>query len=317
MFKKIFGFKWVKVLISLALIYLAFMKVDVVELWNKLMGIDWWFVVLNVILSLISTVLVSFRWSILLIKKPKLKDVVIFAKSTLSASFYGLFFPSSVAADLLKWIIIDEKYPKIPKSKLLGSIVLDRFIGLSMFVVVGLIMTFFAGWSGVSIPDWIKLSFVGMFVGCVGFYLSLWFFDWKRILKLKFLKKFENLSELIDRDNLVQILKSALVSLVSQFFWICQIWFVSWYFNTGLSLITMLVFTPIISMILALPISFAGFGAREQLYLLFFGKMANSTSSILLTSAFSGVVGILVALVGGLVSLTPDFKRSIKSSTKP
>ena len=317
MFKKIFGSKWVKVLISLALIYLAFMKVDVVELWNKLMGIDWWFVVLNVILSLISTVLVSFRWSILLIKKPKLKDVVIFAKSTLSASFYGLFFPSSVAADLLKWIIIDEKYPKIPKSKLLGSIVLDRFIGLSMFVVVGLIMTFFAGWSGVSIPGWIKLSFVGMFVGCVGFYLSLWFFDWKRILKLKFLKKFENLSELIDRDNLVQILKSALVSLVSQFFWICQIWFVSWYFNTGLSLITMLVFTPIISMILALPISFAGFGAREQLYLLFFGKMANSTSSILLTSAFSGVVGILVALVGGLVSLTPDFKRSIKSSTKP
>ena len=69
-------------------------------------------------------------------------------------------------------------------------------------------------------------------------------------------------------------------------------------------------------MILVLPISFAGFGAREQLFLLFFSNANTSTEGILLTSAFLGIMGIINSLFGGLVTLAPDFKNSkmIKSS---
>ena len=176
MLKRIFGSRVFRICVSVVLIYLAFRKIDIVDLLGKLVGVDWWFVVLNIILSLVALCLISFRWSMLLIKKPKFRDVIVFTKSSLSASFYGLFFPTSVAADLLKWVIIDEKYPNIPKSKLLGSVILDRFIGLSMFIFVGLLMIFFGG-GGKYLPLWVKLLFSGLFFGCLIFYLSLLFFD--------------------------------------------------------------------------------------------------------------------------------------------
>lgn len=317
MLKKIINSRILKILISGILIYLAFRKVDINELGKNLAGIEWWFVVLNIVISLVGMMLVSFRWSNLLIKRPKIKDILIFTKSSLVASFYGLFFPTSMASDILKWIIIDEKYPEIPKTKLLGSVVLDRFIGLSMFIFAGLFMILFGKIDKNIIPFWIKLIFIGLFLLCFSFYLCLYLFDLSKIFKIKWLKRFENVAELVDKKNVKQIFKSVVISLLSEFFWIGQMWFISWYFKTGVSVVSIFIFIPITSMILTLPISFAGFGAREQLYLLFFGGLATSVESILLTSTFSGILGILTALIGGLVSLSPDFKKSrLVSSAK-
>ncbi len=309
MFKKIISSKLLKALVSMVLIYFAFRKVDISSLFQQLIGIKIWFLVVNILITIILVILTSTRWSLLLIKRPKLKDVLVFAKSSFAASFYGLFFPTAVASDLLKWIIIDEKYPEIPKTKLLGSVILDRFIGMSMFMFIGLIMILIANRQGIEIPILVTLVFIGIFTGCLVFYIAIFFFKVEKLFKLKFFKKFENIGELIKRDNLVQIGKSILMSAVSEFFWVLQMWFISWYFGTNLSILSIFVFMPIISMILILPISIAGFGAREQLFLFFFSSAASSTESILLTSTFFGILGILTALLGGLITLTPDFRR--------
>lgn len=309
MFKKIINSKLLKVLVSVVLIYFAFRKVDISSLFRQLIGIKIWFLVVNLAITILLVVLTSTRWSLLLIKKPKLKDVLVFTKSSFAASFYGLFFPTAVAGDLLKWIIIDEKYPEIPKTKLLGSVILDRIIGMSMFMFIGLIMIFIATKKGVEIPILVTLVFIGIFTGCLIFYIAIFFFKVEKLFKLKFFKKFENIGELIKKDNLAQIGKSVLMSAVSEFFWVLQTWFISWYFGTNLSVLSIFVFMPIISMILILPISIAGFGAREQLFLFFFSSAASSNESILLTSTFFGVLGIISSLLGGLITLTPDFRR--------
>ncbi len=311
MFKKIINSKIIKILISSVLIYFAFRTVDVAFLLRELSKVEWWFIVANILISLTLVGLVSWRWSLLILKKPKLKDVILFLKSSLSASFYGLFLPSSaLAGDALKWIIIDEKYPEIPKSKLLGSILLDRFIGLTVFVFLGFIMIFVAGIKGVEIPVIIRIMFLGLFIGCLLFYILVIFFDVRKILRFKWLKKFGEIVDLVDKNNLGQILKSLGISLVSDMFWIGQVWFIGWYFGTNLSVISILIFLPVISTILTLPISFAGFGAREQLFLYFFVTGTTSGESVLLMSTFSGILGIITSLIGGLVTLTPDFKRS-------
>lgn len=318
MVKKIINSRILRILISVVLIYFAFRTVDVASLWRQLITMDWWFVVVTLFISLLGIALVSWRWSMLLIKKPKLNDVKVFNKSSLVGSFYSLFFPTSVAGDLLKWMIVDEKYPDLSKSRLVGSVILDRFIGMSMFIFVGFIMLVFGGIDKSLVPFWIWLVFLGIFLGCLLFYVGLYFFDLSKnkLWQTKFLKKFKDVAELINRENRKQILKAVAISLMSEILWICQMWFISWYFGTGLTIVSIFVFIPIISMILSLPISFAGFGAREQLYVLFFGAMATSIESILLTSAYSGVLGILVALIGGLFSLTPDFKKSINTGKK-
>lgn len=299
---------------SIVMIYFAFKKVDVMSLIRQLMAVKIWFFVVNILLSFSMTFLVSYRWSILLMKKTKFSDVWVFAKSAMAASFYGLFFPTAAAGDVLRWIIIDEKYPEIPKTKLLGSIILDRFIGMSMFIFVGIVMLIMARFKGVKIPWMIELIFLGLLVVCIVFYVALVFFDLTKIWKIKWLERFKVVSELVNKDNVKQIFKGTIISLVSEVFWVFQMWFTSWYFGAGLSIMSIFIYLPIISMILILPISFAGFGAREQLYLFFFGALAKSPESLLLTSAFSGILGIFGSLIGGLVTLTPDFKESIKNS---
>jgi hypothetical protein len=260
---------------------------------------------------LLSSFLGSYRWCLLLIKKPKLKDVWIFTKSVFAASFYGLFLPTSVAGDLFKWIIVDDKYPEIHKTKILGSVFLDRVIGLSMYMFVGLIMIIVALIMGVKLPILIVLLFVGLFVVCLTFYILIYFFNSKvhELFKFKFFKRFENITELIKEENLIQIGKCLLLSLFTEFIWVAQMWLISWYFGANLSFFSILVFLPVISMILILPISIAGFGAREQLFLFFFVTGAVTKESVLLTSTFAGIIGIINALIGGLVTLTPDFKK--------
>ncbi|MCW1949046.1 MAG: flippase-like domain-containing protein [Candidatus Shapirobacteria bacterium] len=314
MLKRVFGSKILKFCFSLVLIYFAFRKIDIVSLFRQLMGMKAWFLLLNILVSFFLVALISYRWALLLIKKPTLKDVMVFAKSSFAASFYGLFFPTAAAGDILKWIIIDEKYPEVPKTKLLGSVILDRLIGLTMFVFTGTSMLVLARLNGMIMPWLIELIFGGLAVGCILFYVALVFFDLTKIWQIKWLNKFQPVSELFCRNNAGQIFRGAAVSLLSEVFWIFQMWFISWYFGADLSVISIFIYLPIISMILILPISFAGFGAREQLYLFFFVAVASSPESVLLTSTFSGVLGVFISLLGGLVTLTPDFKESVKNS---
>ena len=60
---------------------------------------------------------------------------------------------------------------------------------------------------------------------------------------------------------------------------------------------------PVISLILVLPISVAGFGARENLFLLFFSQLGIADEKILLMSTFNGIMLVLNALIGGLTTL--------------
>lgn len=307
--KKIFKSRVFRLVVSVVLIYFAFKKVNVASLLGELKKINLWFVLVNILLSLFFVTLMSYRWSLLLLKKTKFRDVVNFTKSTLASSFYGLFLPTAVGADILKWIIIDEKYPKIPKSKLLGSIFLDKFIALSVYMFLGLIFIFIAKSRGFVIPNLVLFLTLAIVVGCLVFYISIAFFNVERLFKIKFLNKFAEVAELIKREGLKQIIRSMGLSMLLEAGWVLQLWFISWYFGANLTIFSLLIFMPIISLILILPISIAGFGAREQLYLFFFSQIGSSSEKILLTSAFIGVLGIANALVGGLVTLSSDFRN--------
>lgn len=309
MLRKILKSKWLKFGITVVLIYFAFRKVDVVSILRQLSKINIFYLMFWLLISFVSTILLAYRWSLLLIKKPKFGDVVVFAKSTLSAAFFGLFVPTSAASDVFKWIIIDDKYPDIPKSKLGASILLDRFVGMSMLVFFGFISQFFASGLGVAIPILIKWILWFSFIGCLLFYGLVLIGKADLLFKNKWLKKVKDIGELVDTGNAIQIIKCLGVSTISDFLWIWQMWTISNYFGANLTFIEILIFLPVISTILILPISIAGFGAREQLYLYFFVSQATSHESILLTSTFSGIMGILISLCGGLITLTPEYRK--------
>jgi hypothetical protein len=94
--------------------------------------------------------------------------------------------------------------------------------------------------------------------------------------------------------------RAAVISFFAQIVWILPAVFVSWFFVPGLPVLLVYTYMPIISLLLALPISFGGFGAREALYTLFFVPYGFSAESLLSMSAFMGVVQLISAALGGL-----------------
>lgn len=314
MLKKIFGSKLLKFLFSAVLIYFAFKKVDIGSLFNEIRKVPLWFVAVNIIISFFSMTLISFRWSLLLFSKFKIKTLLTFTRASFLASFYSLFFPTAIAGDILKWVVIDFKYPQIPKSKVLGSVILDRFIGFSMFMFLGLISAIIGKKIGLIIPDYVFCLLIILTVICFLTYGLIYFFDMSKLLpKNKLLHKLDDVFELLKDKNKGQIAKCLLVSVLSETFWILQIWFIGWKFGANLGMLAFFVFIPIISMILILPISIGGFGAREQLYLFFFSQMGSSNESILLISTFLGILGIIISLFGGFLSfLDEETRKKIK-----
>ena len=304
MLKKIFGSKVLKFLFSVTLIYFAFRKVNVIRLFEEVRQAPLWFVFVNILLSFYIVFLVSVRWSLLLFSKLKIKTILTFTRASFLAAFYTLFVPTAVAGDILKWIVIDHKYPEVPKTKVLGSVVLDRFIGFSVFMLLGLISAIVGRSRGLVIPEIIFYILFFSTSICFLIYILIYFFDVSKLLpKFTFLHKLDEAFDLIKGENKGQISKCLLMSIVSEMTWILQMWFIGWKFGAHLSLLSVFVFIPIIFMVLVLPISIGGFGAREQMFLFFFSQAGSSDESILLMSTFLGILGVINALFGGALSL--------------
>jgi len=306
--KKIFASKLFKLIFSAILIYFAFKKVDVIKLFEEIRRVPLWFVGTNIIISFFIIALISVRWSLLLNHKLKFKTALTFIRANFLAAYYSLFFPSAVAGDVLKWVVIDRRYPEITKTKVLGSIILDRFIGFSMFMLLGLVSAIFGKKNGLNIPNYVFYLLIILTFVCFLIYLIIYFFDVSKMLpKITFLHRLDDAFDLL--KNKRQIFKCLLISLLSEMIWILQIWFAGYVFGANLGLLSVFVFTPIISMILVLPISIGGFGAREQLFLFFFSQVGSSNESILLMSAFLGILGIINSLFGGILSFLDEETR--------
>ncbi len=300
--KKIFGSKWFKFIFSSVLIYLAFKKVDILKLLNEIKNIPIWFVLINIIWTFLLVVLISFRWSLLVFKKIKIKTILTFTRANFLANFSSLFFPTMIAGEISKWIVINQKYPEISKTKVLGSVFLDRFIGFSVFIFLGLITAIIDKKIDLLTPDYVFYLLIILAIICFSIYVIIYFFDISKFLsKIKFLNKVNDIFDLLKNQNKNQITKCLLISILSEIFWIVQIWFIGRQLGTNIGILPVFIFIPIISIILLLPISIAGFGAREQLYLFFFLQVGGKAESILLMSTFLGILGVISSLFGGIL----------------
>jgi len=300
--KKIFKSRLFRLIFSAVLIYFAFKKVDVIQLFKEIRNVPIWFVLVNILLSFFLVALISLRWSLLFFPKIKLKTIWTFTRANFLANFYALFFSTALVGEVAKWIVIDNKYPKIAKTKILGSVLLDRFIGFSVLMLIGFVSLIIGQGRGLVIPDYIFYLFIILTVACVLAYVVIYFFDITKILpKFTFLHKFDVAFDVLKGKNKKQIIKCLLVSVLSEFCWLWQVWFVGWKFGLNINFLSILVFVPIIAVILLLPISVGGFGAREQLYLFFFSQAGSSNESILLMSAFLGILGVANSLFGGVL----------------
>lgn len=307
MLKKIFSSKLFKIIISVVLIYFAFRKVNVLDILNKLKQVSVWFVFVNLIISFFLTFLISYRWNLLLFKESSWKKIFDLTKANYISGFYALISSTAAVGDLVKWIPLQKKYPdSTNKTILLGSVLIDRLIAFTTFTFMAFVSTLIGKLMGFKFPDFLFWLFGCLFLGVMIFYILVFVFNVRKFsVKNKFLDKLLNKAEQVidllkDADK-KRLLLSLAVSLFCEILWAFSIWFISLFFNSGLSLLSFFIFMPIISLILILPISVAGFGGREVLFLYFFTQLGIGDEKILLVSTFIGVILVLNGLLGGLL----------------
>jgi uncharacterized membrane protein YbhN (UPF0104 family) len=269
-----------------------------------------WFIAAMMVYFVITMFMGGMRWSFLVLPNPKFKDFWNFTKATYVGSFSSLFFPSAVAGDLVKWLPLMEKYKDVSKTKLAGSVLIDRVIGFSAFTVVGFLALVTGKIFHYQFPDILLWLFGGLALGVTVFYALVFTLDFDKIFEkyfknIKILQKVLEIIDLLKNENKKRILIVFMISLIGEPIWMLPFWFYSLIFHVGISLLQVYIFVPVISLILVLPISVAGFGARENLFLFFFTALGYPDEKILLMSTFGGLLGILNALLGGLFVLLP------------
>lgn len=308
--KSIFGSKIFQLSFSAILIFVAFRKVDVTKLFDEVSQAPWWVVVLLLIYMALSMIIGGLRWAVLVLEKVKFSDVLAFTRATYAGAFYSLFFPTSIGGDLLKWTALLKKYPEISKIKLAGTALIDRVIGFSAFSVAALIALVTGKLLKYQFPNVLFWLFLGINITLIIFYILVFSLDFEKILESfknpklsKILKRLIEVVDLLENSNKKRILTCFFISLVAEPVWMMMTWFSSLTFKANIKLLEVFIFMPVIALILVLPISWAGFGARENLFLVFFGQLGIPVEKLLLVSAFGGILGILNALLGGLILL--------------
>lgn len=303
MWKKILTSKVTRYLFSIILLYFAFQKVNVLSLLKDLVEVPWWTLPAITAYFSITMFLGGWRWAILVLEKVTLKDVLIFTKSSFMGMFYGVFFPSPVAGDLIKWTTLIKFYPQVSKTKLVGTVLIDRIVGVTTLCIVSLLALIVGRYVGYVFPNYLWLIFILLNVGCLAFFVLSYLVDFEKFIgKYKKLEKIAQIAGLLRKTKMSDLLRVFLICFISEPIWMTTTWLIALVFGLNLGLLEVLIFVPIISFVLTLPISVAGFGARETLFIYFFSQLGLPVDKILAVSTFNGIVGIMVSLVGGLLT---------------
>jgi glycosyltransferase 2 family protein len=303
MIKKIILSKWFRIIFSVVLVFFAFRKVNIIKILGEMGMVPWWFVVAMLVYSALMIFLGGIRWSLLIIDKPKLRDYLIFTKAAYLGSFYALFFPTMVAGDVVKWVPLLKQYPELSKTKLAASVLIDRVVGLAAFVIIGFVSLLVGKYFGYEFPSILLWLFSGLVIGVFVFFLLVFNINFEKIFsRYRILKKLLEVVDILKQGNKRRIFSCFVISLLAEPIWMMPVWFYSLIFNVGISLLQVYIFIPVISLILVLPISIAGFGARENLYLFFLSPLGFVDDKILLVSTFGGLINILNSLLGGILT---------------
>ncbi len=186
------------ILISCAMLYLVFRRIDFTEFVNHVMSAKLGYLLLNLFLGTMLLVLRSYRWKIML-KEYKGFELQNFFKSTVMGLFFNTVLPFRVG-DIFQGYILAKK-TLLPKSLTMSTVLLERFIDLFPPILFLIIGSFF-----VVLPKQISLRISVLVL--VGLVLAF-------VLVLKY-KNFL-LSRLIFYSEKVSILKK-IVGVLEKFF---------------------------------------------------------------------------------------------------
>jgi uncharacterized membrane protein YbhN (UPF0104 family) len=253
----------VKLTVSGGLMYLVLARAGVAKVMSLIANITPWTFAVAVLAYVFSQFIASMRWQLLLKDRFSLKRLF---PLYLLGTFFNIFLPGLVGGDAVKIYYLYKETGKGTQS--LSSVVMDRYIGYTSLMIVGLIafpfgLKYFGGtWIQWILPGIIATFFVASLIG----------FGLRLGKQIRFISNFYDYFHSYRSQGRV-VARAMLLSVLLQSVIIFSIWVLSLGLNMDVPLHMLYIFMPVIATVSALPISISGIGIREAATVLLLGTI--------------------------------------------
>ncbi len=307
---------FLKIAVSLGLLIYIFSTINLRAFLGVVRQADPWWLLAAFVMMMVGVVIRAWRWKILL----DAIGVIVGLGELTAIYFIGFLFnnllPSGLGGDAIRMLELNRHSER--GSDAVTSVLVDRFLGLSALQAIALLALLF-DWG--SIPPAVAYFTVAIFVGgLVGglvlinrrLYLALQ--RWSLFRRATQIKWIGNLFESFQRYPLAALGRAYLVALLFNVSLIAMNIFIGLALGAEASLAQYAVFVPITSLVLLIPISFAGLGVREGAYRQLFGQVgvppeiavAMSLMVYLLGNVCTGIIGGIIYLIRSARAVATD-----------
>lgn len=294
-------FNLVKILVSAGLlVYLLFFKIDFSQFLQILITAKIGYLVAAALLMIAGTALRAVRWQVLLntlrIHVPLSRLIGLY----FVGAFFNLIMPSGLGGDAIKIVELSRSTGKVPEA--IGTTLVDRAVGLwALFVMALMALPF----SYKLLPNRYAVEILGVILaGVIGGWLVMGtpLIPWLGSkIRLPAQDKLERFYRSVSQLGYPALGKACLVSLVFNLMLIVFNICIAYGLGVNQPLGIFLLFVPIISFSLALPISIGGLGVREGIYVLLFTAVGlSNTSSLAMSLTNYLITNVVVGLLGGI-----------------
>ena len=300
-------FNILKIVISLVLLAFIFYSIDTQALIEVLKAADPAWLVAATVVMFITVVVRAWRWQILLTSIGVPVPIGELTAIYLIGFLFNNLLPSGLGGDAIRGIEINRYSERI--SDTITSLVVERFLGLFALQTIALI-ALVTNWG--TVPNavgyfTIAIFFGGLVGGALLINRSLYLKLRQQVGPFRWLtekKAIGNMFESFQRYPLPALGGAYLVSVLFNLIHIAMYMFIGFAVRAPVSPVQYAIIVPITSLVLLIPISFAGLGLRENAFQQLYGQIGVLPEVAVAMSLLVYVIGnVCTGIVGGVVYL--------------
>lgn len=313
------GREFLKILVTVTLLYYLFQKIPVQEVFEAVKSIEIKNFYLSVLLFFLYYGFFSLRWKFLLRSQDIELGFTFSYLYILISFFFNNFLPSGLGMDAIR-----SGYAGGRKDfeKAFGASLMERMLGMVGMMCIGIfaIFSFRIEFIRLAILYFLLIVLIG---GIYSLLVSLKL-EWlkKKLLSIKFLNIGESIRVFYHAVRIYsKKWRVILIGIVYSLFVQMTIIYINFLLAKSLSIditfISLIAYIPLITIISLIPITINGLGMRESAYVFLFSSYGIAREEALSLSLLFFAASVIASAIGGVVFIfirRSDHKRKIDSS---
>jgi glycosyltransferase 2 family protein len=303
-----------KILLSVGLLVIVLRNVGWQEVWQTLRSAQLPYLMLAFALTVLGIVVRAYRWKVLLdaldIRIPMTRLTSLYFVGT----FFSDFLPTGVGGDVVRAYEVAQQTTN--RAGAVGTVLVDRATGLlTLFAMASAALLFGYHLVGLQVAAAVLLLAAAGWGGSILLMRRDWLQRLGLLRWLEKIKKVQEVYESVQACGARAITAALAMSLVLNVLLIATNYLIAQALGVHLSIWYFLLYVPIISFLLMLPVSLSGWGVREGGYVYLFGQAGVAAPTALAMSLLVQSFQLGIGLVGAVIYIgqgMSGFRRGLR-----